>query len=262
MVADYARVVIRSDKMQDYDKVKQLAAAYREEKCTATGHPACGSKINCKGVGKSLEITTQGVSAHGASPEQGVNAISVMMDFLGGLDIINDDISEFISFYNNHIGFELDGVSMGCGLSDEPSGNLIFNVGEVAMEGEALMLTINIRYPVTCDDEDVYNAMMPVINKYNLGIIKIKLQEPIYIPSDDPLIKTLMEVYSHHTGDTESEPVVIGGGTYARAAKNIVAFGCVFPGDPDLAHQKNECISIESLVLNAKIFADAIYRLT
>ncbi|WP_312354604.1 dipeptidase PepV [Aminipila sp.] len=262
MVADYARAVIRADKMEAYEKVKELAAEYRNTSCTEENQAAYGAKINCKGIGKSLEIVAQGVSAHGATPENGVNAISVLMDFLRKIDIINDDVNEFVEFYNQHIGFELDGKSMGCGFSDEPSGKLVFNVGQVELEGEAVMLTVNIRYPVTLNDDKVYEAMMPVINKYNMGIIKIKSQEPIYMPADDPMIETLMDIYREHTGDREKRPIVIGGGTYARAAKNIVAFGSIFPGDPDPSHKKNEFIEIDKLVLNAKIFADAIYRLT
>ena len=58
-----------------------------------------------------------------------------------------------------------------------------------------------------------------------------------------------MEVYREHTGDDGSEPLVIGGGTYARAIKNTVAFGARFPGEPELGHQKNECISVKSMTL-------------
>ena len=108
----------------------------------------------------------------------------------------------------------------------------------------------------------VYEGIMPLINKYNLGVIKGKHQLPIYIPADDPFIETLMDVYREHTGDTESKPLVIGGGTYARASSGIVAFGARFPHEEELAHQKDEYIEIESLVKTAKIYADAIYRLT
>ncbi|QHI72652.1 Sapep family Mn(2+)-dependent dipeptidase [Aminipila terrae] len=210
-VADYARAVVRADKMEAYDKVKELASQYRDQNCAEEGQHAYGAKLNCKGVGKSLEIVVQGVSAHGATPEDGTNAVSVLMDFLGKIDIINDDVNEFVEFYNKHIGFELDGSAMGCGLSDEASGKLVFNVGKVDLEGEALILTINIRYPVTFNDDTVYQAMMPVINKYNMGVIKIKNQDPIYMPKDHPMIKTLMEIYGEHTGDTEREPILIGG---------------------------------------------------
>lgn len=260
MVADSARAVVRAEKTESYDEIRQLAVAYKEENCKEGGK-AHGAKINCKGIGKSLEISVSGISAHGATPEMGMNAVTVLMDFLSRLDFVNDDISEFIDFYNKHIGFELDGASLGCGFSDEPSGGLILNVGGLELEKEAMIMTINVRYPVTFEEDAVYEAIMPVINKYDMGIIKIKSQKPVYMAKDSELIRILMEAYRNQTGDAESEPMVIGGGTYARAADNIVAFGCVFPGEEELAHQKNEFIDIDSMVLSAKIFAEAICSL-
>ena len=76
------------------------------------------------------------------------------------------------------------------------------------------------------------------------------------------MISALMKVYQKHTGDTKTPPLVIGGGTYARAAKNIVAFGGLFPGDPDLMHQRDERLSIDRLIQMTKIYADTLYQLT
>jgi len=59
-----------------------------------------------------------------------------------------------------------------------------------------------------------------------------------------------------------SEPLVIGGGTYARAAEGIVAYGAQFPGDEDLMHQKNEALSLQRLEQMTKIYAEAIYKLS
>lgn len=249
MVADHARAVLKAE---SYDGIKEKLSAFKKE---------TGYHINAKGIGKNLEITTLGVSAHGARPEKGLNAISILMKFLTTISFENEDVNEFIDFYDKQIGFDLNGEAIGCGFSDEPSGKLIFNVGMIAVDDEAARLTINIRYPVTMTDEQIYDAMMPAINKYNLGIIKQKHEKPIYIPVDDELITTLMDVYRKHTGDTESEPLVIGGGTYARAVKNTVAFGARFPGEGELAHQKNEYILVESLVKATKIFADSIFQL-
>lgn len=250
MVADNARAVLRGD---SYDKVKEEVALFRKE---------TGYQINAKGIGKSLEITTQGISSHGARPESGLNAISIMMLFLGRLGIVNEDMKEFIEFYNKHIGFELDGTSLGCGFSDEESGHLISNVGLVEIDDQAARVTINMRYPVTIDDEAVYASMMPLINAYNLGVVKLDHKAPIFMAKDNPMIVSLMEVYQKHTGDLESQPMVIGGGTYARAMENAVAFGATFPGEEEVAHQKNEYISIDSMVKACKIYADAIAKLS
>ena len=253
MVAEHARAVVRSDDPERYGQIRALAASYKE---------GTGYKVSVKGVGKSLEITATGKSAHGASPGAGLNAISIMMDFLGQLNFANDDVNDFIQLYNTYIGFDFNGEKMGIGFSDAVSGKLTLNVGLVSYDRESITLTVNVRYPVTYTDEQVFEGIMPIINKYDLGIIKGRAQAPIFMDPDSPMIKTLMEVYQQNTGDYESRPLVIGGGTYARAAKNIVAFGGMFPGDPDLMHQKDERLSIEKLMMMTKIYADAIYKLS
>lgn len=251
-VADYARAVLHESAGAGYEHVKELVAEFRTEK---------NCKINCKGIGKSFEITVQGVSAHGAKPEQGVNAITMMMEFLGRLNFASEDSNDFASFYNDRIGYRLHGEEMGCAFEDEPSGKLVFNVGMIELDKKTAKLTINVRYPVTMDDDKVYEGVMTVLDKYDLGIVKGKHQPPIYVAEDGPLVSTLMDIYRKHTGDTESSPLVIGGGTYARAVENTIAFGARFPEDPDVMHQKNEYISIDNMMKLTQIYAEAIYKL-
>ena len=251
-VADYARAVLHESSGAGYDSVKDAVVLFRENK---------GCKINCRGIGKSLEITVSGKAAHGAQPEKGLNAISLMMEFLGELNFVNDDVNDFIGFYNDCIGYDIHGERIGCGFEDEPSGKLIFNVGKIELDKKSVELTINIRYPVTSNDAAVYDGMMSVLDKYALGIVKDSHQLSIYIAKGDPLVETLVDVYRKHTGDMDTEPQVIGGGTYARAMDNIIAFGAHFPDEPELEHQKNELISIDNMMKLTRIYAEAIYRL-
>lgn len=252
-VADHARAVFHDSTGAGYEAIKEKVAQFRNEK---------GCKINCKGVGKSFEVTVQGISAHGAKPEQGINAVTIMMEFLGWLNFASEDTNDFISFYNDRIGDRLHGENMGCAFADEPSGKLVFNVGMIDWDKKTVKLTINIRYPVTMDDDMVYSGIMSVLDQYDLGIVKGKHEKPIYMSEDAPLINTLMEIYRKHTGDMQSKPLVIGGGTYARAVDNTVAFGAKFPEDEDRMHQKNERISIDHMIKLAKIYAEAVYRLS
>lgn len=251
-VADSARAVVRNTKNSNYDSIKELVADFRNEKnCT----------ISCRGTGKSFEITVKGVGAHGAHPERGVNAISLLMEFLGRLNFANDDTNDFIGFYNDCIGHDYHGERIGCCIEDEPSGKLIFNVGKINLDKKSVELTINIRYPVTSDEETVYTGIMEVADRYNIGIVKTSHQLPVYIAKKDPLVTTLVGIYRKHTGDASAEPLVIGGGTYARAMDNIVAFGAHFPDEPELEHQRNERISIDNMMKLARIYAEAIYEL-
>lgn len=251
-VPDCAKAVLMDSAGGGYDVIKEMVANCRDEN---------GWTISCRGAGKSLEITVRGKAAHGAKPEQGINAISILMDFLGRLNLLNDGASDFIDFYDKCIGYDLHGERAGCALEDEDSGKLIFNVGKIDMDKNAAKLTVNIRYPVTCTDEQVYAGIMNVLDEYNIGILKEREQAPINLDPDTELVSTLMKIYRKHTGDMSSKPMVIGGGTYARAMENIVAFGARFPGEPELGHQKNERISVDDLVKLAKIYAEAIYEL-
>lgn len=253
MVPQHARAVVYSSDSAVYAHIRELAEDFR----TSTGY-----SLKVKGTGKSLEITAEGKSAHGATPEAGLNAISVMMAFLGRLNFGADDLNVFFDFYNKYIGFDVNGQNLGCGFSDGESGRLTLNAGVIRYDKESITLNINIRYPVTFTEEQVYEAVMPLLDCYGMGLIKLGGKAPIYLPPDSPMIRTLMDVYRENTGDYESEPLVIGGGTYAKAAKNIVAFGGLFPGDPDLMHQKDERISIERMMTMTKIYADAIYKLS
>ena len=205
-------------------------------------------------------LKSYGVSAHGSTPEQGTNAIMQLLGFLGTLPLDGTDIGSFIDFANKYINTELNGTSLNIDLEDEVSGKLIFNVGIINYSGSEVQLTINIRYPVTYKLEDVLKPLELKLFENNIELKNLIEDKPLYYPKDHFLIKTLQGVYEEHTGGKE-EPLAIGGGTYAKTMKNIVAFGPLFPGDPDVIHQVNEYIEIDKLIKCAKIYGEAIYQL-
>ncbi|MDR0886136.1 MAG: Sapep family Mn(2+)-dependent dipeptidase [Clostridiales Family XIII bacterium] len=236
-----------------YKKVLDKVGAYKER---------TGYDITAKIKGKSLEIITLGIAAHGSIPEQGLNAVTIMMDFLREVPLDSDKTIAFIDFYNEYIGFELGGESLGLDLSDAPSGHLVFNVGMIKIDKEAIILTVNVRYPVTKSSDDVYAILKPLVTSKDMGIVVGMDQKPIFFPADEPFIRTLVDVYREVTGDTQSEPRVIGGGTYARAIPRAVAYGPRFPGREDLMHKRDEYLHIEDFIKSIYIFAGAIKKLT
>lgn len=251
-VPDFAKAVVYDTSGGGYNFIKEAVAGCAEKN---------GWDISCRGAGRSLEISVSGKSAHAAKPEQGVNAVTILMDFLGRLTFLNDGAADFVDFYNERIGYDLHGENIGCPLEDEDSGKLTFNVSMIDVDKNTAKLTINIRYPVSFTGEQVYSGIMEVLDEYGYGIVKGVERLPISVDADSQLVATLMKVYQAHTGDTESKPLVIGGGTYARSMDNIVAFGARFPGEPELGHMKNEKISVDNMVRLAKIYAEAVYEL-
>ncbi|MBU5591432.1 dipeptidase PepV [Clostridium sp. MSJ-4] len=219
-----------------------------------------GFKVELEDKPKEIIIKTFGVSAHGSVPQFGKNAIMLMIEILAGLELSNSTLKEFVDFSNKYIGHEVYGESFGVGLEDEVSGKLSFNVGIIDYHEDKLTMTLNLRYPVTFKLEDMTEPFNKRLEGTDIKIENFEHQNPLYFPEDHDLIKTLQRVYKEQTGK-EPELLAIGGGTYAKEIPNIVAFGPIFPGKPDLDHQANEYIEIEDLILNAKIYGNAIYEL-
>ncbi|MBQ9272675.1 MAG: Sapep family Mn(2+)-dependent dipeptidase, partial [Mogibacterium sp.] len=85
-----AKAVVTGNK-EHYELISERAKLYAEE---------TGSKLKTKKQGSSLVIEAEGVAAHGAHPDLGLNAVSIMMDFLGRISFANEELNEFIAFYN------------------------------------------------------------------------------------------------------------------------------------------------------------------
>ena len=84
-------------------------------------------------------------------------------------------------------------------------------------------------------------------------------ERSVFLDKDSEFIQGLLAAYREITND-DSEPMVMGGGTYARAMDNIVAFGPVFPGRECTEHQPDEYILIEDLYKAREIYRLAIER--
>jgi succinyl-diaminopimelate desuccinylase len=205
-------------------------------------------------------IKSEGEAAHGSLPELGCNAIMQLFAFLGTIDLGSNDVSAYVEFLNKNIGMDIHGESFGVCLEDDNSGKLSFNVGVVNMDENSSTMTLNLRYPVTNKLEDMMNPFNKRIEGTGIKIEKFEHQEPLFFSPDSPIIKALQKVYTEQTGE-EAKLISIGGGTYAKEMPNTVAFGPMFPGEPDTIHKRNEYITIDNLIKNAKIYAHALYEL-
>ena len=206
-----------------------------------------------------IHIKAYGISAHGSTPEKGKNAIVAICKVLhafGG----ERTLARYIETMSENIGFDTTGKGMGVAMNDDESGALSYNLGIIKYDGKKIVSTSNLRYPVTKTDEDVLEPLKKMANENGYKIDVIAHQKPLHIDKNSELIKTLQKVYTEETGK-EAELLAIGGGTYAKCMDNIVAFGPIFPGKPDLDHQANEYIEIEDLVACAKIYGNAMYEL-
>ncbi len=215
--------------------------------------------ISCEATEDGIRIQAAGISAHGAFPELGLNAIGLLLGVLDRLPL-SEPLASQIHFLSEKIGLESDGTKLGIALCDEPSGKLTFNMGTIQGDDKSLKVRYNYRYPVT----NTYEDCAPTVNRQfaEAGFTQTRETHKacLYLPEDSDLVQTLLRVYADQTG-LPAIPKSIGGGTYAKTIPNVVAFGPIFPGEPVREHKPDELIEIDMLMKNTQIIAEALYQL-
>ena len=209
----------------------------------------------------SLAIRSKGISAHGSTPEKGVNAITDLLAFMDLIDLEIGDSANFVRFFNRVIGKELHGESFNLNFVDAYN-TLVLNLGMIDMNVDSGSVTINVRYPITYKEENVRKGIEKTLSGTGLTIKAWRNASPLFFEKNDPLVQDLMAVYKEVTGDLEAEPITIGGGTYARSMPNAVAFGAMFSDSEDRMHQSDEYITTVDLSKLTDIYEKAIEKLT
>ncbi|MDE5943332.1 MAG: Sapep family Mn(2+)-dependent dipeptidase [Clostridia bacterium] len=189
---------------------------------------------------KDGKVVSHGKSAHGSTPEMGVNAIKPVLKYL--------ELNEM-----EKLLFE-DGFGI-CSLFDE-TGKLTFSPNVINQTEDGIKVICDVRYPATLKREQVLNAISAKGVSYKI----LHEQAPLFNDKQSGLITTLLTVYNEVTGKN-AKPVAIGGGTYARALKCGVAFGPEEEGEENTVHQANEYITFEKIEKCLKIYRLAIERL-
>ncbi|MFC5712845.1 dipeptidase PepV [Thalassorhabdus alkalitolerans] len=209
--------------------------------------------------GDTLVLTLEGKAAHGSLPQQGINAGVLMAQFLNKVPMDKRGGS-FVELISTHFS-DFVGEKAGIEIEDEVSGHLTINPGLVRYNEETDELGVNIRYPVKASYETIKAQLEHIAQKFEMKIDVAAHKGPHFVDPEDPLVQTLQKVYEKYTED-KSSPIAIGGGTYARAMTSGVAFGPLFPGREEVAHQRDEHIFVEDLLKCTAIYAEALYELS
>jgi len=202
-------------------------------------------------------IEVRGKAAHAMIPEEGVNAIARLCLALRATGVQ----SKAINFIAAEIGEDPYARRIFGDCQDEPSGRIKVNVGMIKLD-ETERISIDARIPVTISKGKIVKELSNAAGRYGLKYSEFDWLAPIYLPLETPIIEMLMKVYRQLTGDEHSQPISLGGATYARAFENCVAFGALFPGEALTEHQPNERAALDNLYRAMEIYAHAIYELT
>ena len=191
-----------------------------------------------------------GRAAHASQPEQGENALVKLCRELDGK--VDSDFPALV--------LKTDRTKLDLELEDEVSKlTLVPSLAEV--DARHAKLQGDIRFPVTMRSPEIVKRLERAYAGCGYELTTRVVDEPLYFPPETPFIVALQSAYAEATGDRESKPLVIGGGTYAKHLANTVAFGCSLPGHRYGAHEVDEECAEADLAAAAKIIARAIVKL-
>lgn len=203
-----------------------------------------------------LRLSVDGKSAHGSTPENGVNAAFLMIKFFNEIKMTNS----FIDLVNMYLLDDPFGQKIGVDYNDPETGKVTINAGVFELKQGKFRITLNPRYPNNVEPNIFSNKLESAFSAQGHKVTINSHQKRLYVDPNSKLVKTLLSVYEKHTS-SNAEPLTTGGGTYARAMENSVAFGPHFPGTESLIHQKNEYITIDDLLRATAIYAESLYEL-
>ncbi len=217
-----------------------------------------------------VEYSAKGKMAHASKPELGVNAI---FELIKQLDTASVDYSNspLLSFISKEIVYSSPAEYTGCNVTDE-SGSVTANPSVLNCSDSGESLVIDIRCPVSYKMSDIVAKLSSTAEAYGLTVEVLNQMDPLYKSKDLPQIALLTEIwksnmpsYSGYKPEYLSEytePIAIGGGTYARHMPNTIAFGIQAPWQEDQCHQANECRALSDFETDIQVMTEAIKGLS
>ena len=225
------------------------------------------ASCSCTISGK--EYTATGKMAHASKPDLGINAIFEMIRELDA-ESVDYSCSPLLSFISTEIAYSDGSYYTGCSIKDE-SGSITANPSVLCCDENGESLVIDIRCPVSYSMNDIVSNLARLAAPYELEVEIINKMDPLYKSKDLPQIAMLTDIWKENMPSydgfkpeylsTYTEPVAIGGGTYARHMPNTIAFGIQAPWQEDQCHQANECRALRDFETDIKVLSEAIKAL-
>ncbi len=233
-------------------------------KASADSLPAA-ERLTIEPAGEGLSrIVAAGKSAHASTPDEGVNAIGLIVDYLLKNGLCGADERAFLELDQKLLNHS-DGSGLGIKASDEYFGPLTVVGGTIALEDDRFVQTLDSRFPTSITADQITERLGSLAGQVGATFQNTLLMEPFLVHPDNPAIQALLDAYNETTGE-DAQPFTMGGGTYAREFASGASFGPEKPWmkDPEWVgsmHGPDEGVSEELLKEAFGIYVRAIDKL-
>ncbi len=199
-------------------------------------------------------LVFSGRSAHASTPEKGENAITKFLSECEGDDSLISGLKELFPHG------EFDGKSCGLGFSDDISGKMTCVLSMLNTVEGRIYGGVDIRFPLDRTKAEISRIICGKLIYAGFDIDSCEGVEPHCTDDNSTFVQALLKTYEKVTGET-GKCIAIGGGTYVHEIEGGVAFGAEFPGTDHNMHSPEEFITVDELLKNAEIMAEAIVEI-
>ncbi|MEG1027249.1 MAG: Sapep family Mn(2+)-dependent dipeptidase, partial [Oscillospiraceae bacterium] len=216
------------------------------------------AKIQVSEQNNFVKINVLGKSAHASRPENGVNAVTAIIDFLSALPLASGELTDYIKSLNVMFPHkDYNGIALGIDRKDDIMGELTCSFNILSIEKGKIKGTFDIRATKGCNEENTALVIKEKMKSLDFELLSTKMSNIHYVSPELPFIKTMLSVYEGVTG-RKGECQSIGGGTYVHEIENGIAFGPSLPETDTKIHEADEFAVIDELILGARMYAEII----
>ena len=202
-----------------------------------------------------IQVEAVGIAAHAMNPHKGENAISKLFN-----KIKNDVKHPLIDFVNNELNGETNAKTLLGKIYKDDDAEITCNLGLVKMNSKKSEILIDMRLPNNLERNVLEKMIKDKVSKYKgLKYEDYDWLNGVYIPKDSFIIKDLISSFEEVTNE-KMKAIAIGGATYARSMKNIVAFGPFFEDSPETEHQYDEHVLFNDFTKSFDIYKNVLTK--
>lgn len=210
--------------------------------------------MTIEAVENGVKLSTTGIAGHAAFPKGTLSAIWKLADRLAQSGLVTGNGQKAMTFLQ-HAFADAYGKGLGIDYEDEASGKTTHCGGMARVRDGRLVQNINVRYAVTQDQEQMLANLRRTCEEAGFAVDWLSNDGPAYVPKENPVIPLLNRICEEELHQ-HFEPIVIGGGSYARKLPNAVGCGaCQHENSPyNGGHYPNEAMNITQLYEALRIY--------
>lgn len=216
----------------------------------------CGVELLAGDEPGGCRLLVRGRQAHAASPWDGCNAVTALLEVLAALPLGGAAWESVRALARLLPHGDWRGEAAGIAQADGLSGELTVSANILELGEGSLRLDCDARVPLCANEANCRAVFERALGEAGFAVSG-EMEPGHHTPAGGEFVRTLLESYERFSGQ-KGECLSTGGGTYVHDIPGGVAFGASMPGFDTKLHGANERIRVADALAACKIFALAI----